>query len=199
MKNYAVSESCPRVCIVGPNDETAEVGLNLTWQIDPVALNGAERCGGLYLLVTNDWTLLPQQMFQLYREKDGAEKCFRISKQDLKVSPLFLHKDKRISFMLFINLVTLFAYTLLQRQLQQQSLQMTTRQLIQRLEQLTLIETHCWDGSRLQRLTPIEPELLAILQQVAVVLDEMTQAVVQPEPPQRLPNSTRSPQHRLIC
>ena len=63
---------------------------------------------------------------------------------------------------------------------------MTTRQLIQRLERLTLIETRCWDGSRLQRLTPIEPELITILLQVAVALDEMMQAVVPPVPHRRL-------------
>lgn len=166
--------------------ETAEGELNLIWQIDQAALTAAERRDGRYLLVTNDWTLSAQEMFRLYREKDGVEKCFRISKHDLQVSPLFLHKDKRIASMLFINLVALLAYTLLQRQLQQQGLQMTTRQLIQRLERLTLIETRCWDGSRLQRLTPIEPELITILQQVAVALDEMMQAVVPPVPHRRL-------------
>ena len=157
---------------------TAEGAVNLVWQIDREALAAAERQDGRYLLVTNDLTLSHREMFRLYREKDGVEKCFRISKSDLKVSPLFLHKDKRIASMLFINMVALLAYTLLQRQLQQQGLQMTTRRLIQRLDQITLIETRCWDGSRLQRLTPIEPELATILQSVSVALDEMMHVVV---------------------
>jgi len=179
--------------------ETAAGELNLVWQIDQAALTAAERRDGRYLLVTNDWSLSAQEMFRLYREKDGVEKCFRISKHDLRVSPLFLHKDKRIASMLFINLVALLAYTLLQRQLQQQVLPMTTRQLIQRLERLTLIETHCWDGSRLQRLTPLEPELVAILQQVAVALDAMMQAVVPPDPDRRLLSSTLTSQPGLLC
>ena len=157
---------------------TAEGAVNLVWQIDREALAAAERQDGRYLLVTNDLTLSHREMFRLYREKDGVEKCFRISKSDLKVSPLFLHKDKRIASMLFINMVALLAYTLLQRQLQQQGLQMTTRRLIQRLDQIALIETRCWDGSRLQRLTPIEPELATILQSVSVALDEMMHVVV---------------------
>ena len=157
---------------------TPDGALNLVWQVNQATLAAAQRLDGRYLLVTNDWSLSHQEMFRLYRAKDGVEKCFRICKSDLHVSPIFLHQDKRIASMLFINMVALLAYTLLQRQVQQQGLQMTTRTLIQRLDQLTLIETRCWDGSRLHRLTPIEPELFAILQLVAAALDEMLQIVV---------------------
>lgn len=176
---------------------TAAGEVNLIWQTNSEALATAERYDGRYLLVTNDWTLSHQEMFRLYREKDGVEKCFRISKDDLHVSPLFLHKDKRIASMLFINLVALLAYTLLQRQIQQQGLQMTTRRLIQRLDQLTLIETRCWDGSRLQRLTPIDPDLLAILQLLAVALDEMMQSVVDAD--QHLFSAALEARPRLLC
>ena len=159
----------------------------------------AERYDGRYLLVTNDWTLSHQEMFRLYRQKDGVEKCFRISKDDLHVSPLFLHKDKRIAAMLFMNMVALLAYTLLQRQVQQQGLPMTTRRLIQRLDQLTLIETRCWDGSRLHRLTPIEPDLVAILQLVAVALDQMLQVVVDLDHNPDLFGAALTSQPRLLC
>jgi transposase len=179
--------------------ETAEGAPNLVWQINQAALATAERHDGRYLLVTNDWHLSHQEMFRLYREKDGVEKCFRVSKHDLQVSPLFLHKDERIASMLFINMVALLAYTLLQHQLQQQGVQMTTRRLIQRLDQLTLIETHCWDGSRLHRLTHIEPEMVVILQQVVVALDEMMQVLVKPEPGRRLFSDALAVQPRLLC
>ncbi|HRJ41695.1 MAG: hypothetical protein KJZ86_22985 [Caldilineaceae bacterium] len=157
---------------------TTEGALNLTWQVNQTTLAATERLDGRYLLVTNDWKLSHAEMFRLYRAKYGVEKCFRISKSDLHISPIFLHQDKRIASMLFINMLALLAYTLLQRQIQQQGLQMTTRSLLQRLDQLTLIETRCWDGSRLHRLTPLEPELLAILHLVALALDEMLQVVV---------------------
>jgi hypothetical protein len=179
---------------------TEEGALNLVWQTNIEALAAAERFDGRYLLVTNDWNMSHQEMFRLYREKDGVEKCFRVSKSDLKVSPLFLHKDKRIASMLFINMVALLAYNLFQRQIRQQGVQMTTRRLIQRLDQLTLIETRCHDGSRLYRLTPLEPELVDILQRVAVALDEMMQVVVDSDNyrPSRL-GTAFDPQHRLLC
>jgi transposase len=96
---------------------TGEV--KLFWGRIQAALNEAERFDGRYLLVTNDWSLSPQEMFRRYRQKDGVEKCFRLCKSDLQVSPLYLHQDKRISTMLFLNMIALLAYTLLQRQMQQ--------------------------------------------------------------------------------
>ena len=160
--------------------------INLSWRRNEVALAQAERGDGRYLLVTNDWSLSHHEMFRLYRQKDGVEKCFHLCKSDLAVSPLYLHQDERIAAMLFINMVALLAYTVLQRQVRQQGLQLTTRRLIQRLEPLTLIETHCWDGSSLRRLTPLDPDLAALLQLVAAALDELVQAVVPADQPHRL-------------
>ena len=68
----------------------------LHWERDEAALAQAERLDGRYLLVTNQWRLSYQEMFQLYRDKDAVEKAFRISKQELCVAPLYLHKDQRI-------------------------------------------------------------------------------------------------------
>ena len=156
-----------RVC------ETADGQVDLQWQIDTHALRQAEERDGRYLLVTNDWSLSHQEMFVLYRQKDGVEKRFHICKSDLKVSPVYLHQDKRIASMLLLNMIALLAYSLLERQVRRHGLQLTTRRLIKRLETLTLIETHCHDGSCLRRLTPVEPEVALILQLVAEALQEL--------------------------
>jgi transposase len=165
--------------------------VDLRWQINTYALWKAQQRDGRYLLVTNDWSLSHQQMFQLYRDKDGVEKRFHICKSDLRVSPLYLHQDQRIASMLMLNMLALLAYSLLERQLRQQGLQLTTRQLIKRLQRLTLIETHCHDGSRLRRLTPVDPALTLILQLVAVALDDLLQATTVSRQP-LLPTPTSS-------
>ena len=175
---------------------TGEV--NLFWGRMQAALHAAERFDGRYLLVTNDWSLSPQEMFRLYRQKDGVEKCFRLCKSDLQVSPLYLHQDQRISTMLFLNLVALLAYTVLQRQLQQRGIQLTTRRLIQRLQPLTMIETTCCDGSSLRRLTPDDPDLLALLELVAAALDDLVQAVIPTQPPKALLGTTVVSPARLL-
>jgi transposase len=163
--------------------------IGLRWQIDTHALWQAEQKDGRYLLVSNDWALSHQQMFQLYRDKDGVEKRFHICKSDLQVSPVYLHQDQRIASMLMLNMLALLAYTLLERQTRQQGLQLTTRQLIKRLQNLTLIETHCHDGSRLHRLTPLDPDLTAILNLVAFALEDLMQTPPTSKQP-LLPTST---------
>ncbi len=153
--------------------QTATSQIDLQWQIDTYTLWKAEEKDGRYLLVTNDWSLSHQEIFALYRQKDGVEKRFHICKSDLKISPVYLHQDKRIASMLLLNMIALLAYSLLERQVRQHGLQLTTRQLIKRLDTLTLIETHCRDGSCLRRLTPVEPEVTLILQLVAEALTEL--------------------------
>jgi transposase len=168
---------------------TAWGQVDLSWQIDTYALWQIQQKDGRYLLVSNDWSLSHQQMFQLYRDKDGVEKRFHICKSDLQVSPLYLHQDQRIASMLLLNMLALLAYSLLERQVRQQGLQLTTRQLIKRLQHLSLIETHCHDGSCLRRLTPLDPALALILQLVAVALDDLVQTMTLSRQP-LLPTST---------
>ncbi len=93
--------------------------------MDINALQTAERGDGRYLLVTNDFSLSYSQMLALYRKKDAVEKRFEVSKQDLKIRPLYIHSDDRIQAMLLINLVALLVYSLLERQAEQYGLCLT--------------------------------------------------------------------------
>ena len=152
-------------------DDRGEVCLR--WCIDVHALKQAMQPDGRYLLVTNDWSLSPQQMLALYRQKDGVEKRIHVSKSDLKVSPIYLHKDDRIEAMLLINMLALLAYSLLERQARQGGLQMTTRRIIAKLRSLDVVVTHCWDGSCLIRLVPVDEEQAELLKILAHVLAEL--------------------------
>jgi transposase len=147
--------------------------IRLRWWIDRHDLLLAMRKDGRYLLVTNDWSLSPQRMFDLYREKDGVEKGFRISKSDLKVSPIYLHKDERIEGMLLINMLALLTYSLLERQARQNGWQMTTRRIIETLDSLDVIETLCWDGSLLYRIVPVDEEQAALVEILARILTDL--------------------------
>ncbi len=147
--------------------------VQLHWQLDRAALLAAMRHDGRYLLVTNHPGLNPSEMLAHYRQKDQLEKRFRVSKQDLRVCPIYLHQDQRIQGMLLVNMLALLAYSVLERQLRQHGLALTTRRLIARLESLTVIETECWDGSVLERLTPVDAEQAKLLEVLAVILDEL--------------------------
>jgi hypothetical protein len=153
------------------SDERGQI--RLRWWIDRCTLLLAMQKDGRYILVTNDWSLSPQRMFDLYRQKDGVEKCFRVSKSDLKVSPIYLHKDERIEGMLLINMLALLTYSLLERQARQNGWQMTTRRIIAKLDNLDVIETLCWDGSLLYRIVPVDEEQAALLESLAQVLTDL--------------------------
>jgi len=129
----------------------------LSWRIDVAKLKMAQAQDGRYLLVTNDRQLSYAKMFETYRAKDGVEKDHRLSKSQLKVSPIFLHKDDRIRTMLMLNMLALLAYTLLERQARQSGVALTTRRIIETLDSLTVIETQAVDGSFFYRLTPVTP------------------------------------------
>jgi hypothetical protein len=160
--------------------------VSLRWWTDRTALWETKERDGRYLLVTNDWSLSSQQMLSLYREKDGVEKRFRVSKSDLQVSPIYLHKDHRIEAMLLINMLALLTYSLLERQVRQSGIQMTARAIIETLETLDVIETHCRDGSCLSRLTPINEDQVELLLALADILEDLRMPKwPHPELPQR--------------
>ena len=147
--------------------------VQLHWTVAGEALQREMRLDGRYLLVTNDFRLTPVQMLALYRQKDGVEKRFGICKKDLKVSPIYLHKDARIAGMLLIHMLALLTYSLLERQLRQAGVHLTLRSLIARLENLSSTETYCWDSSVTQRLTPVDEEQRLLLLVLAGILKEL--------------------------
>lgn len=185
----ARAETCLRHSPVGELMRTAAYatpggGVEVRWWIDRAALAEAMRRDGRYLLVTNDRTLTPARMLELYRAKDGLEKGFEIAKQELQVRPLYVHSDERIEALLLINLLALLVYSVLERQVRRKGLELTTRRLIEQLESLAVIETHCWDGSVLCRLTPVNAEQAHVLE----ILSEIIAEIVVP----RLPANPRT-------
>jgi ribosome-associated protein len=143
--------------------DTPDGQVTLRWGVDREALAAAMRADGRYLLVTNDFSLTPARMLALYRDKDAVEKRFCVFKQDLKVRPLFVHSDERLRAMLLVNLIALLAYSLLERQAQQQGLCLTTRRLLECLSTLHVVEVEAWDGSRTCRVSAISPEQRRVL------------------------------------
>ena len=149
-----------------------EEKVQLRWWIDKLALWKAMQYDGRYLLVTNDWSLSDKRMLELYREKDGVEKRFTVTKSDLKVSPIYLHKDNRIEAMLLLNMLALLAYSLLEREMQSRGVHLTTRKIIEKLDNLSVIESSFGDGSTLYRIVPIDEAQEILLECLAQILNE---------------------------
>lgn len=149
-----------------------EEKVQLRWSIDRLVLWKAMQRDGRYLLVTNDWSLSDKGMLELYREKDGVEKRFTVAKSDLNLSPIYLHKDNRIEAMLLLNMLALLAYSLLEREMQNRGMNLTTRKIIEKLENLSLIENSLRNGEVLYRIAPIDHEQELLLECLAQILNE---------------------------
>ena len=72
-------------------------------------------------------------------------------------------------------------------------LQMTTRRLIEQLEDLAVIETQCWDGSVLCRLTPASEEQRRLISFLAAIVTELRIRRVHPALPEGIPVLPDSP------
>jgi len=161
--------------------EEHEGVMRVRWQLNRAAWAQALKKDGRYLLVTNDARLTPEQMLALYRSKDGVEKQIGVSKHDLQVSPLYVHTDARIKALVWVNMVALLAYSLLEREVRGHGLALTTRRLIAELETLDVVVTECWDGSVLRRLTPVSPAQAELLRVLGEILEELWWEVGLPE------------------
>jgi len=143
----------------------------LRWGIDRTALADAMRADGRYLLATNAPNLTPAQMLARYRDKDAVEKRFRVFKQDLQVRPLFVHSDEHLRAMLLIHLIALLAYSLLERQAQQQGVCLTAHRILEQLSTLQVIEIEACDGSRTQLVSDITPNQRRLLLRLRQALE----------------------------
>jgi hypothetical protein len=170
--------------------QDAQGQVRLRWCVHRYELLQAMRHDGRYLLVTNDTSLSYPKMFELYLAKDGVEKCFHVTKHDLRVSPIYVHKDSRIEGLLLINMLALLAYRIVERQVHQAGWHLTTRQIIHQLANLDIIETWCWDGSVSFRLVPVDAEQAALLEVLSHVLADLRLA---PRLHLRLPSGTVLP------
>lgn len=169
----------------------------LTWQVKVKELRDTMAQDGRYLIVTNDRRLTPERMFELYRAKDGVEKDFRICKSQLKISPLYLHKDNRIQSMLLLNMLALLAYTLLERQARQSGLALTTRRIIEQLDSLNVIETHCGDGSYFYRLTPVSQAQAELIEALRYIFSTEPEPLPLPAGPSSEPDKAPTPANQL--
>jgi transposase len=115
------------VTLEGTDDHLA-----LVVERDAAALAHAARRDGLYVLVTNDDGLDDEQMLARTKGRDRVEKRFGIFKGPLAVRPLFLEKVERIRAMVFICLVALLVYSLLEQRARQVGLPLTARKVLER-------------------------------------------------------------------
>jgi len=121
--------------------------LTLSWRLDVVALKQAMVLDGKFLLITNDPTLSGVEMVTRYGEKDKVEKKFRVLKGPIRVRPIFLHKDERIEALIFVNMLALLIYSVLEMKCRRRGLQVTGEKVLKGFACLAAVYTYFRDGS----------------------------------------------------
>jgi transposase len=86
--------------------------MSLHYHVDEAALALAERADGRYLLVHNLQDS-PDEIFALYKRQYLVEARFRNFNSDLRVHPVWLHKQPRIEALLLIWVLALTIFVLL--------------------------------------------------------------------------------------
>lgn len=96
-----------------------ERGLDLRWTLDRNQLRVDACFDGIYCLLTNEAAGAADApaLLRAYKEQSKVERRFRAVKQPpIQVRPLWLHQPQRIESLIFVVMVTLYRFALIERE-----------------------------------------------------------------------------------
>jgi len=88
-------------------------GRRLKWWVEEKAVRRAERLDGKYVLITT-LDLSALEILELYRARDKVERAFRITKDVIKIRPIWNHKESHIKAHLFVCYLAYLLMSLVQ-------------------------------------------------------------------------------------
>lgn len=162
----AIRQGNPAKGLVDVQLSGEDEALTLTFRINRQRLAEAQAMDGRYALATNADHLSADEALALFKGQDGVDKRFRVVKGPLLVHPLFVRTDRRIEGLIFITLLALLVWAILERLCRQQGLPVTAGKLFREFATLQAVDLTWADGSQ-QRLasemTPFQAEVLTAL------------------------------------
>jgi len=97
---------------------TAESGVSLAFEQDPLAFGNECKKLGRFMLATNDLSLGDGEILQAYKEQQNVERGFRFLKNgDFQLTPVFLKKPSRIQALSFVMCFSLMVYAVIENRL----------------------------------------------------------------------------------
>ena len=144
--------------------------LVLTYRVNPEKLAAAADLDGRYLLGTNQHTLDAHEMLRHFKRQEIIERRIKTVKGPIAVRPLFLHKELhkegRIEGLVFVTMVALLIYTILEMLCRRAGEHITARQVLERFERLGATYIQFGDSSWLKlasALTTHQQHLIDLL------------------------------------
>jgi transposase len=118
--------------------ELRAIGLEITEK--EVPLTWAERSAGAYLLRTNCTEKDPAKLWTWYIHLTQAEECFRISKSDLGLRPVFHQKTGRVEAHVLVCFLTLAIWRVLEMWMKGKGLGNCCRQLLKEVSTIRMMD-----------------------------------------------------------
>jgi transposase len=140
--------------------------LELSFQLNQEKLAQEEAMDGRYLLGTSDFGLSALDMLTLFKKQEVVERRIKTIKGPVSIRPLFLHKEERIEGLVFVAMIALLVYTILELLCRRAGQPITARQVLEKFERLAAAYLQFGDGSVLKlpsALNEFQGQLIQLL------------------------------------
>jgi transposase len=140
--------------------------LKLTFQLNQEKLARAEAMDGRYLLGTNDLDLSALEMLTRFKKQEVVERRIKVVKGPVRIRPMFLHKQERVEGLVFVAMLALLVYTILEMLCRRAGQWITARQVLEKFELLGAVYLQFGDGSVLKlpsALNAFQGQLIELL------------------------------------
>jgi hypothetical protein len=128
--------------------------LTLSFDINEQQLETAKERDGRYLLITNR-CLSAEEIIRRFKRQDKVEKCNRTIKGPIRIRPIFLHKQERIESLVFICMLALLVFSILEMNARRAGIEMTATAIFSKFAALCAVYTVFDDGSSLKQVAPL--------------------------------------------
>jgi transposase len=155
--------------------------VSLTYGVDEEELRGEARLDGKYVLATTlrDWTA--ERVVEGYRSRYLVESRIRNFKNEIAVRPIFLHGDERIRALVFVSVLALMVYTLMEIMARRSRIgsvygnrnaPITANQLLLLFGRIGLVELTMKDRSRVRVIERLDPRQVRIMKRLGLPMPE---------------------------
>ena len=125
--------------------------LQMSININEKAIQEAKKLDGKYVIAT-DRCLNPSQILTLFKQRDCCEKRISVLKGPVRIRPIFLQNQDRIESLVFIIMIALLIYCIIEMRLRNANIKVSGRNVLYSFDKLFLIESIFNDGSRTFRI-----------------------------------------------
>jgi transposase len=139
---------------------TGEDGqLALSFSVNDGQEEKAKERDGRYMLGTNPRVrgdpLSEEEMLTHFKRQDRIEKRIGTIKGPIQVRPMFLHRQERIESLVFICMLSLLVFSILEMLAKRAGISMTGEGILKQFRTTTVVYTLFKDGSSWRQVTPL--------------------------------------------